>query len=161
MPAIVRFPPGCRHGGSIRIGPKAVRWLDDYEWSVSFEVEDGTIAVLGGMAKPITKEEHEDIFWALDAVGLRPAYRRVKRGKEGSRILAPKPRRIPASATQETSMPFTVKLTMEVEKDGAAFSKTEQTYENMDYDNMQTVQETVAGSLLALGSSAPAKTAKK
>lgn len=46
---------------------------------------------------------------------------------------------------------YEMKLVMTVTKDGKEFSRTTQEYANMDYNNMQLVQSTVAKSLLALG----------
>lgn len=83
MPAVIRFPPGCRHGGSIRVGPECFKWRNPYTRSLSFEIVHVNGAVIGGLTKPpLTLEEYRWIEDAMIEEGLRPFMWRCKSGRE-------------------------------------------------------------------------------
>lgn len=81
MPCILRFPKGCHHGGSIRIGPACTRWLAPYEHLLSFEIEDDRFAVIGGLTWTISRQDRNDIVTAFAERGYEPVMDRVKNGK--------------------------------------------------------------------------------
>lgn len=77
MPAIIRLP---KKGGSIRLGPDCHKWGDPYEHALSFEIEDGGIAVIGGLDWSISRIERNWVIEALVKAGFKPVMERIKNG---------------------------------------------------------------------------------
>ena len=96
MPAVIRWPPGCHHGGSIRLGPECFAWHDPYTRLLSFEIERVNVAVIGGLTKPpLTRQEYRWVGAALRAEGLIPKMERAKRNRQPYRVKMANPVRRP------------------------------------------------------------------
>lgn len=86
MSAVIRFPDGCNHGGSIRVGPRCHAWFDPYEHLLAFEIE-GDLAIVGGLTWPISRADYRDVVNALAHHGLRAAMDRAKPGRKPYRVI--------------------------------------------------------------------------
>lgn len=92
MPAIIRWPPGCRHGGSIRMGPACFKWGDPYTRCLTLEVFGVNVGVIGGLNWRLSREEYRWLEDAFLREGLKPAMERHKPGRESYIVMMAMPK---------------------------------------------------------------------
>lgn len=71
----------------IRVGPDCKAWGDPYHLALDCEIID-QLAIVGGLDKPLSREDYREIGRLLQDHGLEPAMRRRKTGLSNIRRLA-------------------------------------------------------------------------